>query len=79
MLSRLILLRSAVQKALIDLKEPVQLTDADFSLILEVVSTLEPVECGSRQYNYKRLFSIVLLAACGRCRLYTFITPGCSL
>ena len=44
MLSRFIMQRSAVQKAMIDLKEPVQLTDADFASIQEVVATLEPVK-----------------------------------
>ena len=46
MLSRFLQLRSAVQKALIDLKESVtvQLTDGDFTVIQEVVSALEPLQ-----------------------------------
>jgi len=66
MLSRFFKLRSAIQKALIDLKEPVQLTDADFSLIQEVVSTLEPVKCAVKaksegdKFNQRRSSSEVL-------------------
>jgi hypothetical protein len=44
MLSRFIQLRSSIQKAMIDLKEPVTLTARDFAVIQEIVSTLEPVK-----------------------------------
>ena len=44
MLSRFIQLRRSIQKAMIDLKEPVTLTDRDFKVIQEIVSTLEPVK-----------------------------------
>ena len=46
MLSRFLKLRSAVQKALIDLNESVQvqLTDGDFTVIQEVASALEPLQ-----------------------------------
>jgi len=46
MLSRFVRLRSAVQKALIDVKDPapVSLTERDFILMQEVVSALEPVK-----------------------------------
>ena len=46
MLSHFVRLRSAVQKALIDVKDPapVSLTERDFILMQEVVSALEPVK-----------------------------------
>jgi len=44
MLSRYLHLRTAVQKAMIDLKQPVHLTDADFAVVQDIVSTLEPVK-----------------------------------
>ena len=44
MLSRFLQLRTAVQKAMIDLKEPVHLTDGDFTVIQDIVSSLEPVK-----------------------------------
>ena len=44
MLSRFLMLRGPIQKALIDLSEPTQLSDGDFSVIDEMVSCLEPVK-----------------------------------
>jgi len=44
MLARFLQLHTAVQKATIDLKEPVQLVDADFAIIKDIVSSLEPVK-----------------------------------
>jgi hypothetical protein len=37
-------LRIPIQKALIDLGEPIGITDADFTTIKEIVGTLEPVK-----------------------------------
>lgn len=44
MLARFIQLRNPVQKAMIDLKEPVQVTEADFTCVQDTVSSLEPVK-----------------------------------
>lgn len=44
MLARFIQLRNPVQKAMIDLKEPVQVTEADFACVQDIVSSLEPVK-----------------------------------
>jgi len=44
MLARFIQLRNPVQKAMIDLKEPVQVTEADFTCVQDIVSSLEPVK-----------------------------------
>lgn len=43
MLSRFSLLRTSIQKAMIDLKAPEQATDADFAVVDEIVAALEPV------------------------------------
>ena len=43
MLSRFSSLRTSIQKAMIDLKAPEQVTDADFTVIDEIVTALEPV------------------------------------
>jgi len=43
MLSIFLELRNSVQKSLIDLKMSAQITDADFQVVDELVSTLEPV------------------------------------
>ena len=40
----LLQLHTAVQMAMIDLKEPVHLTDADFTVVQDTVSSLEPVK-----------------------------------
>ena len=44
MLSRFLMLRGPIQKALIDLSDPTQLSDGDFSVIDEMVSCLQPVK-----------------------------------
>jgi hypothetical protein len=43
MLSRFLELRNSIQKSLIDLKMSAQIADADFQVVGELVSTLEPV------------------------------------
>ena len=43
MLSRFSLLRTSIQKAMIDLKAPEQATDADFAVVDEIIAALEPV------------------------------------
>lgn len=44
MLARFLQLRGPVQKAMIDLSLPSELTDADFAMIQEIVSCLEPLK-----------------------------------
>lgn len=44
MLSRFQTLKNPIQKALIDLKEPVRLTESDFITIQDLVSSLEPIK-----------------------------------
>jgi len=43
MLSRFSLLRTSIQKAMIDLKAPEQPTDPDFAVVDEIIAALEPV------------------------------------
>lgn len=43
MLSRFSLLRTSIQKAMIDMKTPQMVTDADFMLVDEIIAALEPV------------------------------------
>jgi len=44
MLNQFLMLHTSIQKALIDLGETTQLTDGDFGMIEEMVSSLEPVK-----------------------------------
>ena len=44
MLIRFVCLRSCILKAMIDVKYPVQLSDADFENVKEIVSVLESVK-----------------------------------
>lgn len=44
MLQRFVKIRTSIQKALIDIKMPMQLTDEEFTMIEDLVKTLEPVK-----------------------------------